>query len=237
MNNTTFYSNCSDFTDPTGFDSLLKNLSDDIESICQFTQNLLIHAYWIERYDYSPSESIRFQEMQLRYISDILELSESKGKGNISAARAPSERVVSVCRDFSLMVCTILRVKGIPARLRCGFATYLTPNHFEDHWICEYWSDIKSQWIMVDAQLDLLQREVLKIDFDPCDVPSERFIVAGKAWKLCRAGKENPDNFGIHAFNGFEFTKGSIIRDLFSLAKIELLACSNSRRLFNSLRD
>ena len=223
-NNLSFFSSTNEFTEPDRFRLIFKNIPNDIKSICEFVQNLLIHAYWVEMYDCSFDESTKFKEMQLRYVSDILKLAESKSSNHISSPRTPKDRVVSICRDFSLMICAILRVKGIPARLRCGFATYLTPNHFEDHWVCEYWSEKESKWVMVDAQLDSLHREVLKIDFDPCNVPSNKFIFAGKAWKLCREGKANPENFGINDFNGLVFIKGNVIRDVFSIAKTELLA-------------
>ncbi|WP_461534744.1 transglutaminase domain-containing protein [Spongorhabdus nitratireducens] len=219
-----FYTNPSEFTDPKHFTALLKEIPDDLESVCQFVQNLLIHAYWFERYGCAFNEVTKLEEMQLRYIADILKLAESKNRQPVSASRNPQDRVVGICRDFSLMVCTILRAKDIPARLRCGFATYLRPGQFEDHWVCEYWNKAKSTWIMVDAQLDQLHRETLNIDFDPCDVPPNRFIVAGQAWELCQTGQENPDHFGINGFSGKPFIKGNIIRDLFALTKIEILA-------------
>jgi hypothetical protein len=36
------------------------------------------------------------------------------------------------------MLRAILRSKAIAARLRCGFADYLTDG-WEDHWVCQYW--------------------------------------------------------------------------------------------------
>ncbi len=223
MNNN-YFSTASVFTDTANFRSILENLPSDIESICQFTQNLLIHAYWFERYGCDFDEATQFKEMQLRYISDIFERAESKGEKDLTSPRKAQNRIVSICRDFSLMLCSILRAKGIPARLRCGFATYLRSNHFEDHWICEFWSERKSKWVMADAQLDSLHRDTLKIDFDPCDFPQDKFILAGKAWEICRSDKENPELFGINGFSGLAFIKGNVIRDLFALTKIELLA-------------
>ena len=225
MNNKiSFFANKNEFTDSVRFHSILESLPNDIESICSFSQNLLIHAYWVEKYDCFIEESAKFEEMQLRYISDILEIADSKSKKHFYTNRSPKERVVSICRDFSLMVCTVLRAKGVPARLRCGFATYFAKDHFEDHWVCEYWNVEKSKWVMVDAQLDKLHIETLEINFDPCEVPSDKFIFAGKAWELCRAGIEEPENFGIKGLNGLPFIKGNLVRDLFALAKIELLA-------------
>ena len=76
---------------------------------------------------------------------------------------------------------------------------------------------------MVDAQLDALQRDRLGIDFDSLDVPSDRFLVGGKAWQMCRTGEADPDTFGIMDLHGLWFVRGNLVRDLASLNKVELL--------------
>lgn len=220
---TSFYKGASEFTDLGIHGSVLHNLPDDIGGLCEFVQNLLIHAYWLEKYDCQIDDSAKYAEMQARYTKEIFDIALSKSQGPLSETREPQDRVVSICRDFSLILCSILRAKGIPARTRCGFATYLTPDHFEDHWICEYWNEDESRWVMVDAQLDEVHLKVLNVDFDPLDVPSSRFLYAGEAWKLCRSGKASPEKFGILNLTGFPFIKGNLIRDLFSLNKVELL--------------
>ncbi|MDE8603627.1 transglutaminase domain-containing protein [Marinomonas sp. RSW2] len=218
-----YYRSVSEFTDPANYRELLRTCPNQIEEICTFTQNFLIHAYWLNNYHYSVSDSVKHQEMQLRSISAILDAAASKNKNILEQSRAPFERVISTCRDFSLMVCSILRAKDIPARLRCGFATYLSTDHFEDHWVCEYWNKETSMWIKVDAQLDNIHLENLEIDFDTCNVPDKKFIFAGEAWELCRKGKENPAYFGIQGLTGLSFIKANIVRDLFALRKIEML--------------
>ncbi|WP_456781864.1 transglutaminase domain-containing protein [Bradyrhizobium sp. USDA 3315] len=39
----------------------------------------------------------------------------------------------ATCRDFSLMLCSVLRHHGVPARIRCGFGRYFAPHPFHDH--------------------------------------------------------------------------------------------------------
>ena len=78
--------------------------------------------------------------------------------------------------------------------------------------------------LLVDAQLDELQRHVLKINFDVLDVPRDQFIVGGKAWRMCRSGEANPDQFGIFDMKGLGFVRGNLIRDVASLNKMELLS-------------
>jgi len=199
----------------------ISEVPDDIPGICKFVQGNLIHSYWLEHYDVEVDSSAKLTEMQTRYAKDLVSLAVLKSGEPSHAFKKPNHRVVSICRGFSLMVCSILRSKGVPARIRSGFATYLAQNHFEDHWVCEYWDSDKG-WVAVDAQLDDVHHQILQFDFDPCEVPTANFIVAGKAWKLCREKLESADNFGFRDFKGLAFIKGSLIRDLYALSKFEM---------------
>lgn len=217
----------NDYIENTEFTELTDNLldisdiPDDISGICRFVQGNLIHSYWLEHYDVEVEPATKLTEMQTRYAKDLVSLAMLKSGEPSYVFKKPKHRVVSICRDFSLLVCSILRLKGVPARLRSGFATYLAQNQFEDHWICEYWDNSKG-WVAVDAQLDSVHHQILKFDFDPCDVPSSKFLVAGQAWKLCRDNLESADDFGFRNFKGLPFIKGSLIRDLFALSKYEM---------------
>jgi len=141
----------------------------------------------------------------------------------LTVVRPLEKRLVGTCRDFSTLLCAILRYQSIPARARCGFGAYFTPGQYEDHWVCEYWNVDKQRWVMVDAQLDKIQRSALQIAFDPCDVPSDEFLTGGKAWQMCRAGHAGPDRFGIFDMHGLWFVRGNLVRDMASLNKNELL--------------
>ena len=219
-----YYKEASLVTTLNSYETEVQKLPNDIKELCAWVQNILIHAYWLEKYSVLPEIQHNQFEMQLRNCCEILDQALLKNSQPLGQKRKPSERVVSICRDFSVLLCAVFRAKNIPARVRCGFATYLTPNRFEDHWVCEYWHCSECRWVTVDAQLDDVHRQNLKLDFNPLDVPSTRFISAGEAWRLCRAGVEDSQKFGIHHFNGLAFIKGNVIRDLFALSKIELLA-------------
>jgi hypothetical protein len=116
-----------------------------------------------------------------------------------------------------------LRAKGVPARARCGFGAYFNAGHFEDHWVCEYWNAAVARWVLVDAQIDELQRAKLNPDFDVLDVPRDRFVIAGDAWAQCRAGEADPSTFGIFAMRGLWFIAGNLMRDVAALNNMEML--------------
>ena len=219
-----FYKSHSPYSRVDDFEEVIQDIPLNVEAICSFVQNNLIHSYWINHYGIKIDDHTRLTEMQIRHVNEILKKSESKSGASLIEMHGPGQKVISICRDFALLLCSVLREKGIPARVRCGFSKYLVPDRFEDHWICEYWQVDEQRWIMVDAQLDDLHFEILNFKFDKYDIPKSEFIYAGEAWKLCREQKEDPNEFGIFDLNGFSFIKGNIIRDLYALRKIELMA-------------
>jgi hypothetical protein len=163
------------------------------------------------------------EEMNLRTTENILRLVASMQGGSLREERPMEARVVGTCRDYSLLLSSIFRSQGVPSRARCGFGTYFQPDHFEDHWLCEWWNENEQRWVMTDAQLDDLQKSVLEITFDTLDLPSGQFVTGGEAWKMCRAEKADPNKFGIFDFSGMDFIRGDLMRDFLSLNKVEVL--------------
>jgi hypothetical protein len=200
-------------------------LPREIAALCEIVQGVLIHrdiAPWL--YGLTLSETQR-DDAHIRPTAQMLTRIHALDARPLTTARDVGNRLPSVCRHFSLMLSAILQYQGIPARPRCGFGAYFTPGKFEDHWVCEYWNAGEKRWILVDAQLDAIQRKALHINFNPLDVPRDRFIVAGNAWQMCRTGGADPSLFGLtHAqLQGMWFIAGNVVRDLASLNKMELL--------------
>ena len=77
--------------------------------------------------------------------------------------------------------------------------------------------------MLVDAQLDAMQCEVLQIGFDPMDVPRSEFVTGGRAWQMCRSGQADPGRFGIAHIRGLGFVRGNLVHDLATLNKLEML--------------
>ena len=201
---------------------LLADLPRAIPALCQVVQGALIHVFWAKRYgrELSATES---SALNVRGVAAKLALMRKVSALPLVQPRPLSARQVGNCRDFSVLLCALLRHQGVPARARCGFGRYFLPNHYEDHWICEYWHVREGRWVMVDAQLDGLQREALKITFDPCDVPADQFWTGGQGWLACRHGQADPDHFGIGQLRGMWFIRGDLLRDIAALNNMELL--------------
>jgi hypothetical protein len=217
-----FYARPGRMTDPAQFSDLYSSLPKELPALCQTIQNLLVHIFWAERYGLHLSEGQK-AEVSIRPVQQKLSRLLEIDSAPLNIPRPLEKRLVSNCRDFSTFLSSIFRNQKIPARARCGFGIYFLPNHFEDHWICEYWSAEQTRWITVDAQLDSIQRQALGISFDPLDLPSGQFLPGGEAWLLCRSGQADPDQFGIFEYHGWDFIRGNVIRDFLALNKVEIL--------------
>ncbi len=209
-------------TDPGPFANLFDGLPTDIGELCKIVQGVTVHIFWAERYGIKLTEE-RQSEVGLRTLQRRLARTLELDPRPLTETRPLDKKIVGNCRDFTLLLVSILRHQGVPARSRCGFGVYFVPNHYGDHWVAEYWNAGQGRWILVDAQLDAFQCEALKIPFNPLDVPRDQFIVGGKAWQMCRSGAADPDNFGIFDMHGLGFVRGDFVRDVAALNKIELL--------------
>ena len=222
MTDLTYFAQYGVITDPRTYAGHYMNLPVDIPKLVQVVQGLVVHVFWAERYGLKLTEE-RQAEVQLRTIERRLTRTLELDPAALDTPRSLEKRVVGNCRDFSLTLASVLQSQGVPARPRCGFGTYFKPDHYEDHWVCEYWNKSQERWVLVDAQLDKFQREALQISFDTLNVPRDQFIVGGAAWEMCRSGQADPDQFGIFDMRGIDFVKGNLIRDLAALNKVELL--------------
>ena len=218
----TTFSQQGPISDPGTYASLFDNLPTSIYDLVRIVQGTTIHVFWAERYGVKHTPE-RQAEVQLRTMPRRLERTLELDPRPLTEPRALEQKLVGNCRDHSLLLAAMLRHQGVPARARCGFGAYFMPNHYEEHWVTEYWNQDQARWVLVDAQLDALQCDVMKIPFNPLDVPRDQFIVGGAAWAMCRSGAADPEQFGIFDMHGLGFIRGNLVRDVASLNKLELL--------------
>lgn len=200
---------------------MVTDLPKDIESIVTMVQNILLHQHWAKSYGLEIEDKRR-EEPWLRSVEEKLIYLNKLGYSHVLDKKELKDKMIGICRDFSVMAAAFCREVGIPARARCGFATYFEEGKYIDHWVLEYWNEDKKRWIMVDAQLDDFQREKLDISFNSLDVDEKYFITGPRAWMMCREGKVDPELFGIFQWWGYDYLRCNLILDANSLLKIPM---------------
>lgn len=199
------------FSDPGFHAGALAALPAGVSRLVEIIQGLLVHSSWLDEYGLDGSKfdaTVRTTLPVARRLDHIL----AKDSRPLEVSRPADGRSIGTCRDYALMLCSFLRTKGIPARVRCGFATYFHDG-WEDHWVTEYLDAHTGLWRLADAQIDIMLRRRNRIAFDPADMPRDVFLTAGEAWLKCRRAEADPDTFGHGDTVGPWFMKVNVLRD------------------------
>jgi hypothetical protein len=212
--------------DDSGIADRVAALPADPAELALLIRHLLTRREEAGRYGCALPESGYRLEAETRYVSDILDAVTGLDPAELSAPRRPLDRFAGICRDFALLHCALMRHTGTPARVRCGYATYFAPGFHDDHWVTEYLHPERG-WTLADPQLvpDTRVEDAYDLDFDPLDVPRDRFLTAGECWRLCRTGEADPHSFGVSVLGltGRWMVRGNVVRDLAALNRAEVL--------------
>ncbi len=229
-----YYRNQSSITDPSIYSDIYEDLPTTIPELCKIIQNVIIHIFWLQAYGMRPSD-LKDQkrninkELNQRSVHEKLSTIFSLKDEPLTERRKPNTRVLGNCRDYSVLLASILRYNGISARVRSGVSRYFFPppkDFHEDHFICEYWHPDDHRWVMVDSQIDEIQNKTVKVKINLHDIPSDQFLNAGHAWIKFREGKVKPKKIGLSGSKwlGERFLIDKLIQDFACLNKVEVLA-------------
>lgn len=118
-------------------------------------------------------------------ISMISELLRKDKTYNVN--RKAEDKIHVTCRGEAILLAATLKAKGYSARVRSGFAPYIKYDGVSyDHWIIEYYDEIKQRWVLVDADEHCPDHEM---EFDLNDIPRNKFIFGAEAYLGMRTGK------------------------------------------------
>ena len=220
-----FYARAHGMTAAGHYAARLRDLPNDVGALAQLVQHLVIYDAVARDFYQVTIPAAREAEIHIRPLEGLLHALVALEDRPLTVARPTHRRLAGRCRHFVLLLVAMLRAGGIPARARSGFGAYFNPPYYEDHWVCEYWKASENRWALADPQFDQTWRTRLAVEHDILDVPRDRFLVAGEAWRRCRAGGADPNRFGIDfvKLRGLWFIAGSLIRDIAALNKIEML--------------
>jgi len=231
------YLDFSTFTYPGLYKEILKNdLPDDIREIGLLVRKNFIHRTTLAAGNVGTNADLKFGDMTTvpwwrQPEDDILvtaaamlaELYRRDERGFITD-REPENRLVLTCRFVAIIVASILKSKGIPARVRSGNAPYFDMGDLgdvsTDHWINQYWNKKDNRWVTIDVDGSLS----LKDDFDPYDMPDTKFDFPADAWLNIRAGKVDPQHFhNAKPENGAIVVLWSLFYDFHCLMNNEII--------------
>ncbi len=168
----------SAYTDPGEYGYLFGDLPESLTGLCGRIKGQLIHPYDTEKYAGELPEERTFEDRKYPTVALMLEeLLKRDGRG-LTASREPRDRLIVACVHHNMLLASILRHRGIPVRIRAGFATYIggKRNLRVTHVICEVWDGEHEKWILVDPDRE-------RIDF-----PRSEFEYAHEVWRRIRNG-------------------------------------------------
>ncbi len=205
----------------------LDDLPSSFGGLRKVSQQLVAHYMGSGDGASNPITGERLSEVDIRYADAMFARLLEMSPLTISMERASEERIAGCCRDFAVLFVAMARHKGIPARVRVGYATYFRPGWYLDHVIAEAWDTDAKRWRLIEPEIsDAL---AIKMRFDPLDVPLDRFVTGPRAWEAARSGQMDPERFVVAPDLEIPYTRSwlslrhHVVQDLAALNKAEML--------------
>lgn len=217
-------------------EKLKSDLPNDVREIGLLVRKNFIHRTTLAVGNIGTNADLKFGDMTkvpwwrqpeddilVTAVAMLAELYRRDARGFV-VDREPKDKLVLTCRFVAIMIASILKSKGIPARVRSGNAPYFDMGELgdvsTDHWINQYWSKQENRWITIDVDGSLS----LKDKFDPYDIPDGKFDFPADSWLGIRAGKVDPQHFyNAGGFYGKIVVVWSLFYDFHSLMNSEII--------------
>lgn len=226
MKSLEFYTLQSVMTDPRNFSYLFHDIPKDVCFIKALLQDIILHFWDGKMHDYSIPFK-RVFDIETRYVEKMLEKIIALDNSSLKNFRHLDRRIVGSCRDYAVLFCSILRYHGIPVRTRVAFSAYYFKEYNHDEVVLEYWNKDKNKWCVIDPRVTEphIVKQKLTIDFDLFDVPPDKLIVAGNAWKIIRENPELAIKFcggDVRKNRGMLYVRDRLIQDIAALNSVEM---------------
>lgn len=152
MNALEYYIAQGQISDPGKYKNDLPNTLS-VHQLCDLINNLILIDFLGNMKIIKAPETHK-GDINIRNIEEKIDLLFSRNKSEITQVRKNENKIMGNCRDTSLLLCTMLREKGVAARVRSGFSTIFSPKKKYDHWLCEYW-DFQKKMLDKGRYLDV----------------------------------------------------------------------------------
>ncbi len=211
-----FYKNFSKYTSPGEYSYLFENLPDSYKDLCKLIKCQFIHPVDLGPYRNLIPQNRHYEDRKFPSVEKLLAGLLELDTNGLTFDRKPENRLVVTCRYHSILFASILKSRGIPVRLRYGFAPYLAPGtdlHIS-HAICEVWNEKEKRWMYVDPDRKMV------------DFSRDKFETGSQAWTAFRDDKiTDPNKYGVPNTWGEIMILGTIYQDLLCVIGYEPLYC------------
>ena len=202
------YLEFSQYTSPGLYkNTIKKDLPNDVRKIGELVRKQIIHRTTLEAGNVGTNADKKFGDMAkvpwFRQSEDdifvtatsILAELYRRDKHGFVNNRSEKDKLVLTCRFVAVLIASILKSKRIPCRVRAGHAPYFNMGSLgkvsADHWINQYWNSKENRWVTIDVDGSWS----LNDNFDPYNIPEEKFDYPADAWLNIRKKKEDPNRF------------------------------------------
>lgn len=198
-----FYKKTSEYTDLGYYKEFAKSLTDDINELCELQRMQIIHPVAFfdkeirKKKDCFWGDMTKVPETRLQYEDDIFPTAQSmiaellRKNPNYTKKREAKDKIHITCRGEAILLASILKAKGIAARVRSGCAEYIKYDGiYYDHWITEYFDEKENRWKLVDPDEHCPDHEM---GFDVNDIPYDKFLFGAEAYLGMRENKYKED--------------------------------------------
>lgn len=219
-----FYKQTSQFTDLGYYKEFAKNLPDDVDELCVLQRMQIIHPVAYKDKDIRRKSNCFWGDMtkvsitRLNYEEDYFPTAQSmiaellRKNSNYNIKREAKDKIHITCRGQAILLASILKAKGIPARARSGFAPYIKYDGISyDHWITEYYNQKENVWKLVDADEHCPNHEM---EFDLNNIPYDKFIFGANAYLGLRNNSIKPKSI-LYASDPVTLGMKAALRGLF----------------------
>jgi hypothetical protein len=215
-------------TDPGQFSYLFDNVPTNVKEIFRIARNVVEHHAGIN------SEKIsleRYIEMEIDPVSEIFSILHKNGVRDITQPIALEHKVVGNCFNISKVAVSMLRAKGIPARIRYAYCTYFYDGFNHEQALVEYWDKQARKWRRGDASMneEIMKHLDINVDIDLLDVSTELSQPIADVWIGCRKGELSFEQYGASVDTrkrgGIGHVAHKLTHDLACLNQLELMAC------------
>ena len=132
------YTGYGRLTDPQENEYMLQELPDDLDQMCDIANLQSVHHTMMSQWKIPRSE---WNVSRANHdIKDILDTLKVKGDGKLNVNRELKDRIFGACTKESIFSTSMLRAKGIPARIRVGYFT----NLYSGAKAIEFWRNVNN---------------------------------------------------------------------------------------------